>query len=138
MRSWPERRLYAHPQPLEEAYYRDTGIFPIMHVVAIRQEVLDSHPWIAGNLLSAFEEAKRRSMMRMADWMIPRVPLPWASARAEAAREMFGADYWPYGVEANRATLEAFLQYAFEQGVAGRLITPEDLFTPSTHKPYRI
>jgi hypothetical protein len=132
------RRLFADFQPLEEAYWRATGIFPIMHVVAIRKDVNDAYPWVAGNLLSAFEEAKRRSMARVADSMIPRFPLPWANVRAEAAAAMFGGDYWPYGIDANRTTLEAFLRYAFEQGVAGSLITPEDLFTPTTHKPFRI
>jgi 4,5-dihydroxyphthalate decarboxylase len=132
------RRLFDDPQPLEEAYWRATGIFPIMHVVAIRKDVMDAHPWVAGNLLSAFEEAKRRSMARVADSMIPRFPLPWVNVRAEEAREKFGADYWPHGLDANRTTLAAFLAYAFEQGVAGTLITPEDLFTPQTHKPFRI
>lgn len=132
------RRLFTDPEPLEAAYYRDTGIFPIMHVIAIRQDVVDAHPWVAGNLLSAFEEAKRRSLGRISDSTIPRVPLPWVNLRAEAARAMFGPDYWPYGLDANRTTLEAFLQYAYEQGVAARLIRPEDLFTPTTHKPFRI
>jgi 4,5-dihydroxyphthalate decarboxylase len=132
------RRLFADPQPLEEAYWRATGIFPIMHVVAIRRDVMDAHPWVAGNLLSAFEEAKRRSVARVADSTIPRFPLPWANLHAERAGAMFGGDFWPYGLDANRTTLAAFLQYAFEQGVAGRLIAPEDLFTPTTHKPFRI
>jgi 4,5-dihydroxyphthalate decarboxylase len=132
------RRLFADPLPLEEAYYRATGIFPIMHVVAIRKDVMDAHPWVAGNLLSAFEEAKRRSIARVSDSMIPRFPLPWVNLRAEQAGAMFGPDFWPYGLDANRTTLSAFLQYAFEQGVAGRLIEPEDLFTPLTHKPFRI
>ncbi|MGH2465627.1 MAG: 4,5-dihydroxyphthalate decarboxylase [Candidatus Limnocylindrales bacterium] len=132
------RRLFDDPLPLEEAYFRETGIYPIMHVVAIRADVLDRHPWVAGNLLSAFEEAKRRSLARVADSMIPRFPLPWANLRAEQARALFAGDYWPYGLEANRTTLSAFLRYAFHQGVAGRLITPEDLFTPTTHAAFRI
>jgi 4,5-dihydroxyphthalate decarboxylase len=132
------RRLFADPRPLEEDYFRRTGIFPIMHVVAIRKDVMDAHPWVAGNLLSAFEEAKRRSIARVSDAMIPRFPLPWANSWSDAARELFGADFWPYGLDANRTTLQAFLDYAFEQGVAGRRITPEDLFTPLVHKPFRI
>jgi 4,5-dihydroxyphthalate decarboxylase len=132
------RRLFRDPLPLEEAYYKATGIFPIMHVVAIRKDVMDAHPWVAGNLLQAFEEAKRRSVVRVTDSMIPRFPLPWVNLRAERAAEMFGGDFWPYGLDANRTTLAAFLQYAYEQGVAGRLIQPEDLFTPLTHKPFRI
>ena len=132
------RRVFDDPQPLEEAYYRATGVFPIMHVVAIRQDVLDAHPWVAGNLLSAFEEAKRRSTTRLLDSMIHRFPLPWVNLMSERARGAFGGDFWPYGLDANRTTLNAFLQYAYEQGVTGRLITPEDLFAPQVHKPFRI
>lgn len=132
------RRLFDDPLPLEEDYYRRTGIFPIMHVVAIRKDVMDAQPWVAGNLLAAFEEAKRRSLARISDSMILRVPLAWVNLRAEAARATFGDDFWPYGLEANRTTLDAFLQYAFEQGVAGTRIQPEDLFTPQTHTAFRI
>lgn len=132
------RRLFDEPLALEEDYFRRTGIFPIMHVVAIRKDVMDAHPWVAGNLQQAFEEAKRRSIVRVTDSMILRFPLPWVNLRAEQARATFGSDFWPYGLEANRTTLEAFLEYAFEQGVAGRRITPEDLFTPQTHQAFRI
>jgi 4,5-dihydroxyphthalate decarboxylase len=132
------RRLFDDPMPLEEAYFRKTGIFPIMHVVAIRRDVLDAHPWIAGNLMTAFEEAKRRSVARLVDAMIPRVPMPWVGLVAERARTTFGSDFWPYGVDANRTTLDAFLQFAYEQGVAERRIQPEDLFAPTVLKPFRI
>jgi 4,5-dihydroxyphthalate decarboxylase len=131
------RRLFPDPLPLEQAYWRETGIFPIMHVVAIREDVLARHPWVAGNLLSAFEEAKRRSLVRALDSMIPRFPLPWVALRAEEARATFGEDFWPYGLDANRRTLTAFLQFAYEQGVAQRLLEPEDLFTPASYEPYR-
>ena len=132
------RRLFDDPKPLEEAYFRATGVFPIMHVVAIRQDVLDAHPWVAGNLLSAFEEAKRRSTARLMDSMIHRFPLPWINLISEQARTTFGGDFWPYGLEANRTTLSAFLEYAYEQGVAARRLAPEDLFAPQVHKPFRI
>jgi 4,5-dihydroxyphthalate decarboxylase len=131
------RRLFPNPLPLEEAYWRKTSIFPIMHVVAIQQEVLARHPWVGGNLLAAFEEAKVRSVARALDPMIPRFPLPWVALRAEEARATFGEDFWPYGLDANRVTLRAFLQFAYEQGVAQRLLEPEDLFTPSSYEPYR-
>jgi len=132
------RRLLNDLLPLEQAYWHSTRIFPIMHVIAIRQDVLEAHPWVAGNLQSAFEEAKRRSLARVADSILPRFPLPWVGLYAEHARETFGGDFWPYGIDANRTTLAAFLQFAYEQGVASRLIQPEDLFAPSTLKPFRI
>jgi 4,5-dihydroxyphthalate decarboxylase len=132
------RRLFDDPLPLEEDYWARTRIFPIMHVVAIRRDVLDANPWVAGNLMLAFEEAKRRSIARVVDAMIPRFPLPMVGLIAERAQKTFGADFWPYGIEPNRTTLEAWLQFAHEQGVAGRLLRPEDLFTETTHKPFRI
>src|SRR5262249_24754916 len=112
----------------EADYARRTGIFPIMHVVAIRRDVLTEHPWVTANLVQAFEEAKRNSLARVAESVVPHVPLPWAAVHAQEARELLGDDYWPYGIEANRTTLEAFLQYAHEQGIAARPMSCEELF----------
>lgn len=126
------RRLLADPYTCEQEYYRATGIFPIMHTVAIKQELVDEHRWLAGNLVAAFEQAKKRSLARARDEMISRYPLPSISTLAEQASETYGDDFWPYGIEANRHTLEAFLAFAHEQGVAERLLEPEDLFAPTT------
>lgn len=129
------RRLFADPAAAEAAYYRATGVFPIMHTIAIRRDVLDAHPWVALNLLGAFEEAKRRSYARLLDAMAPRLPLPWIGAATEAAQAMFGPDVYPYGIEANRATLETFLGFAAEQGVARRRLEVEELFAPTVLRP---
>ena len=124
------RRLVENFVEVEEEYYRETGIFHIMHVIALRREVLDANPWVATNLLRAFEEAKRRSLARALEATVPGFPIPWASAYAARARELFGEDFWPYGLEANRTTLEAFLAFAAEQGVCRRPVAPEELFPP--------
>lgn len=129
------RRLFAAPRVAEEAYYAATGVFPIMHTIAIRRDVLDAQPWIAINLVRAFERAKRASYERLVDAMAPRLPLPWASDDFARARAVFGEDVYPYGIEANRTTLEAFLDFAFEQGVAARRLAVEDLFAPTTLRP---
>jgi hypothetical protein len=113
---------------VEEAYFRKTGIFPIMHVVALRRSLHEQHPWLAMNLYKAFDEAKSRSVARASDITASFYPLPWTAQIAQASRELFGADIWPYGIEPNRVTLDAFLQYAFEQGVCHRRLAPEDLF----------
>jgi 4,5-dihydroxyphthalate decarboxylase len=131
------RRLFSDPLAAEAAYWEATRIFPIMHVVAIRRDVLDAHPWAAGNLLSAFEEAKNRSVARALDATLPRFPVPSIALRAEQARDTFGADFWPYGVDANRITLEAFVRFAFEQGVADRLMDVEELFAKNTLQPFQ-
>jgi 4,5-dihydroxyphthalate decarboxylase len=80
------------------------------------------------NLFKAFEEAKRRSVARMLDSTAPRVPIPWCFAHAADARALFGEDFWPYGIEPNRVTLEAYLRFAHEQGVCHRPLRVEELF----------
>lgn len=131
------RRLYADPRAAEEASYRATGIYPIMHTIVFRRPVLEAHPWLAIELWKGFEVAKRRSQERMLDAMMQRTPLPWATAAAEEARLLFGDDFFPYGIEPNRVTLEAVLDFAFDQGVAARRLGVEDLFWPTTHRPLR-
>ena len=132
------RRLLADPRAAELAYWKKTGIFPIMHVVAIRREIIELHPWVATNLLQGFEAAKRRSLERMADVTASPVPLPWVAEYAEASRRILGDDFWPYGVEANRATLDAFLDFAAEQGVSRRRLDVRELFVESTLGSVRV
>jgi 4,5-dihydroxyphthalate decarboxylase len=132
------RRLFEDTQEAEQASLQATGIFPIMHTVAIRRDVLDEHPWLAPNLVTAFEESKRRSLRRLLDDSVARLPIPWASAGVERAVQLLGADPWPYGIEPNRTTLEAFLRYAHEQGICARMLTPEELFPASVQRTYRV
>jgi len=121
-RLWPETRK------LEESYYRETGVFPIMHVIVIRNAVLDRHPWVAANLYKAFEQAKANTMRHMDSSNSSRVPFAWAYEAVREAKRVFGEDFWPYGMEASRRTLDTFLQYAFEQGVTQRRLAVEELF----------
>lgn len=132
------RKLVEDFVEVEEEYYRETGIFPIMHVVVIRRDVLDRDPWVATNLMRAFEEAKRRSLARVLEATVPGFPIPWASAYARRARELFGEDFWPYGLEANRPTLEAFLGFAAEQGVCSRRLAPEELFPARVLSEFKV
>lgn len=131
-------RLFVDYRQVEEAYWRKTGIFPIMHTIAIRRDVYERNRWIAMNLFKAFEQAKRRSMARVLDVTAPRVPIPWCFAFAADARAKFGDDFWPYGLEANRPTLDAYLRFAHEQGVCHRPVTPEELFAPETTASFRV
>lgn len=125
-------RMFADPRREEIAYWEKRRVFPIMHVVAIRKAVYDAHPWVAMNLLQAFEEAKRRSLERAADVTASFYPLPWVAQYAEMSKAMFGPDFWPYGVEANRHTLRTFLDYVWEQGVTHRAMEPGELFARTT------
>lgn len=132
------RRLLADPRSAEEAYWRETGIFPIMHVIGIRREIYDAYPWVAGNLILAFEEAKARSIARALDPTAWKFPVPFITDTMEHIVETFGEDYFPYGFAPNRPTLAAFTRYAYEQGVADRLMEPEELFAPTTLKSFKV
>ena len=125
-------RLFPDYPAQELAYYRKTRIFPIMHVVVLRREVYERDRWIAMNLFQAFAEAKDRALARAAEIGASAVPVPWVADHARRWREVAGEDFWPYGVEPNRPTLEAFLQYSFEQGVCKRRLQVEELFAAET------
>ena len=131
-RLWPDYRA------VEEAYYRETGIFPIMHVVVIRADKLEHYPWIARNLFKAFEEAKAASLRELARLTTSRLPFAWAQHAAQKAGNLFGEDCWPYGVEPNRPTLEAFVQYCHEQGVTQRRVQVEELFPKELEDSFKI
>jgi 4,5-dihydroxyphthalate decarboxylase len=131
-------RLFSDYRAVEEDYYAETGVFPIMHVVALRRDVLDDYPWAAMNLFTAFREAKRRSLARAIDGNAPRFPIPWSFQNAERAEATFGRDFWPYGIEPNRATLEAFLAFCHEQGVCATRLTPKGLFPDQVGAEFRI
>ncbi|MDM8359512.1 4,5-dihydroxyphthalate decarboxylase [Pandoraea communis] len=131
-------RLLTDFETAERAYFARTGIFPIMHLIVMRREVFSSHRWIAGNLLKAFTQAKDASIARLDDITCSHFPLPWMSRRAAQAREMFGSDPWPYGVAPNRVTLDAFLRFAFEQGVCHRPMQAEELFPPEMAAAVRV
>lgn len=123
-------RLFPDYEALEQRYYQQTRVYPIMHVIAMRKSLLDPQPWIARNLYNAFEESKRRSLERILDPAVSRYPIPWLTSYALRMQQMFGGDPFPYGIESNRPTLELFLRYAHEQGIAHRLASPEEIFPP--------
>ena len=131
-------RLFADYPEVEEAYFRKTRIYPIMHVIVLRRAVYERDRWIAMNLLKAFEAAKRRSMARLVEIGLSHVPMPWLPEHARRWRELAGEDFWPYGIEPNRPTLEAFAHYAFEQGVTPRRLLIEELFAPETRESFKI
>lgn len=125
--------LLPDTQAAEEAYFRETGIIPIMHLIVLRRDVYERNPWIAMNLLLAFEAAKERSIERLTN-RSPRYAVPWIRLYVERMQNLLFKDgeYWPYGLEPNRVTLEAFLTYCHEQGICRRKLTPEELFAPET------
>ncbi|MFQ5914214.1 MAG: ABC transporter substrate-binding protein [Nitrospinota bacterium] len=131
-------RLFPDYRPVEEDYFRRTGIFPIMHTLVIRRDVYDKNPWLAQSLLQAFRRAKEEVVEALSDpgWLV--CTLPWSVAELEATRRFMGDDFWPYGVEPNRKTLETFCQYAFEQGLTPRRLALEELFAPNTAEDWKL
>jgi 4,5-dihydroxyphthalate decarboxylase len=131
-------RLFPNFREVEADYYDKTGVFPIMHTFALRKEVLEKNPWAARSLYKAFDEARARSIERALDATISMFPIPWGFECARAEKERFGEDYFPYGIDANRKTLSAFLTYAHEQGVCKRLLTVDELFPSSMKSSFKV
>ena len=125
-------RLFPDYRAAEEAYYRRTGIFPIMHVVGIRKSLLEKHPWLAVNTYLAFLEAKRLCYRDMEKIGHVFTTLPWPVDELERARALMGEDFWSYGVQQNMREIDAVTRYAFEQGLTSRRLTAEELFVAST------
>ncbi len=121
-------RLFPDYVEMEEAYYRETRVYPIMHIIAMQRRIVDEHPWAPRNLLNAFQESKRRSLERLLDPAVSRYPLPWLASYARRMRDMFGGDPFPYGIDENRATWEQMALYTWQQGIAHRQFTPEEIF----------
>ena len=129
------RRLIDDPPAAERAYYERTGIFPILHMVGIRRELVAEHPWLPECVFAAFVEAKRiamREIRALAAAGANKVTLPWFAAEVARTRALMGDDYWRYGVEANRRELEAMCRYSEEQYLSERRLTVEELFAEST------
>jgi 4,5-dihydroxyphthalate decarboxylase len=120
-------RLFPNYKELEIAYYKRTGIFPIMHTTALKQEVIERYPWVPANLFQAFEKAKEIAYKRMENPR--RVALAWFRHALEEQEEILGRDPWVYGLGApNRKNLETLMQYSHEQGLIGAKMALQDLF----------
>jgi len=120
-------RLFPDYKADEAAWFKQTGIFPIMHVLGFKQEIVEKYPWVPVNMFIAFEEAKRVAMARMENPRI--VPLAWYREAWEEQQEILGRDPWEYGLtERNRHTLETLVGYSHEQGLIRRRIPLEELF----------
>jgi 4,5-dihydroxyphthalate decarboxylase len=131
-------RLYAEYESVERDYFAATGIYPIMHTVALKRATYEANPWIARNMFNAFEEAKNNSVRRMRDLNVSQIALPWIQQYVDRTTTQFfpDGDYWPFGIERNRTTLEAFLRYCHQQGVTQKHLAPEDIFAKEALEPF--
>ncbi|MEU9844773.1 ABC transporter substrate-binding protein, partial [Actinomadura sp. NPDC048032] len=132
------RRLFPRPREVEEQYYADTGIFPIMHTLVLRREHYDRRPWLARSLYEAFERARANALRRIGETNALRYALPWLYDDIERTKAAMVTDYWPYGMASNETTLRTLLRYSHEQGLTPELLTPTDLFAPETLAAYKI
>ncbi len=137
-------RLMPDAQAVEQQYFKDTNIFPIMHSLVLKTPVLDAHPWVGMNLYKAFLEAKNRSMERLSDVTASHAPMAWLTDTTTRLRSIFGDDFYPYGIgperggRINHATLAAFLKFGFEQGVCYRHLDVEELFPKQVLASYKV
>jgi 4,5-dihydroxyphthalate decarboxylase len=130
--------LFDDPIAAGRDYFERTGIFPIMHIVGIRAELVEKHPWLPAAVFKAFSESKSKCLETLQDTSASNVTLPFVQEHLRAAREFMGPDFWSYGLEANRKVLESFLRHHHAQGLSSRLVSPEELFHPATHATFAI
>jgi 4,5-dihydroxyphthalate decarboxylase len=130
--------LYSDPIAAGRDYFRRTGIFPIMHLTGIRRTLVERHPWLPAAVFKAFQQAKAKCLEALEDTSATKVTLPFVEEQLRAARELMGADFWSYGLAPNRKVLEAFLHHHHAEGLSSRLVSPEELFHPSTHESFAI
>jgi 4,5-dihydroxyphthalate decarboxylase len=126
------RRLFVDFAAVEKAYFKKTGIFPIMHTVAIKREVYERDRWIAQTLVKAFEAAQRLAYEDLDATAAIKTMLPWQIAAVEETRELMGENWWSYGLQPNYHVLDTFLRYHHEQGLSKRRLKPEELFAAET------
>jgi 4,5-dihydroxyphthalate decarboxylase len=135
------QRLFPNFRRAEMDYYKQTKIFPIMHLIVLRRDFYEKHPFVASSLYQAFCESKDRAFKRMRYLGTLRYMLPWMTAELDEIEEVFGGDPWPYGIEANRAALEALIRYLVDQSLIAKPLRIEDLFVPvfeRTETPKRL
>ena len=131
-------RLFPDYRAVEQAYYRKTGLFPIMHLIGLRRSLAEQHPWLPGSLYKALCQARQIALKEVRQMHVPVAALPWMEAEALDTIALMGRDYWPYGVAENAAEIEALTRYSYEQGIALRKLSAADLFARSTLELSRI
>jgi 4,5-dihydroxyphthalate decarboxylase len=130
--------LFRDPTAAAKDYFKRTGIFPIMHLIGIRRTLVEKHPYLPAAVFKAFEQSKAAALAALSDTAATKVTLPFVEERLKEARDLMGEDFWAYGLEPNRKTLEAFLHHHHAQGLSPRLLKPEELFHPSTHESFKL
>ncbi len=128
------------PDPIKAAteYFQRTRIFPIMHILGVRRDLVEKHGFLPSSILKAFTEAKDIAVRRLEDNSATKVTLPFVEEQVVRARSLMGRDYWSYGVDANRDLLETFLRHHHSQGLSKRKVEVDELFHPTTLESVKI
>ena len=126
------RRLFPGYRQAEEAYYRKTRLFPIMHVIGIRRLLVEQHPWLPVNVYAAFLRARAVAVEGLTRMDTPHVTHPWMADEIARVRGLMGDDFWPYGIDRNRNELNALIRYAEADGLIGGPVPLEALFAATT------
>lgn len=128
------RTLFTSPKAVEQAYFRKTGLFPIMHVVAIRKDVAEARPELPETVFNLYTQAKQMAYDNLATSTALRTTLPWVREEYEDTVRLMGEDYWRYGIESNQQELETVMRYIHEQGLVSKHMDYQQMFHPSTTK----
>ena len=131
-------RLFPDYPAVEEAYFKKTRLFPIMHAIGIRRSLVEKYPWVAVNVYKAFIKAKALCMHELAELGHLHATLPWPVHAYDQARKIMGEDYWPYGVHENKLPLETLARYSFEQGLSVRQVPLDEMFAKPTYELMKI
>ena len=124
-------RLFPNYVQMERDYYKRTGIYPIMHLVAIKKDIYERYPFVASSLYDAFVESKKIALKHMFNLRALRYMTPFLMRDIDEIYEIFNGDPWPYGLEKNRKTLEALVTYLVDQHLIAAPVKVDDLFVPT-------
>jgi 4,5-dihydroxyphthalate decarboxylase len=132
VRTQPDKvgHLFPNFRDEEKRYYQEHRIHPIMHTVVIRKDIYAENKWMAQSLFKAFQAAKEWAVEQMYFSGAQKYMLPWLFDDLREIDEIFGGDPWPYGIDENRPTLEAFVKYMHQQNFIPEILAVEDLFAP--------
>ena len=132
------KRLFPDYAARERDYFQRTGIFPTMHIIAMRRDIYDKNRWIAQSLMKGFIESQKITYDDLHVTAALKMMLPWLTHHVEETEALMGKDFWPYGLDANIKPLTTFLRYHYEQGLSKRLLTPAEIFAPESLEAFKI
>ncbi|MCC3305253.1 ABC transporter substrate-binding protein [Sneathiella sp. HT1-7] len=131
-------RLFGNTVEVASVYWKKTGIFPIMHLLGVRRELLEAHPFLAGALMKAFSASKASAEALLADTSATKVTMPFVEDHLNEAKKLMGENFWSYGINGNEAALNTFLDHHHRQGLSSRRVTIDELFPKNVAESYSL